>query len=502
MPTQYAATIPFISRAADVPANQPFEGTLEASIRIDTSIISGQAFSGFSETISEITLNNAEGLYDNVTNLYSINGQRVRLAFGTLGSRNLVDPYNSFATIAMLTGERMTLTRTELTIELRDQAAKLVTETVQQNVYGGAGGLDGNTDIAGKRRPRGFGQVFNGTPTLVMPEFLLYQFNDGPVSSVNSVRDGGITLAFFADYATPEALIGATGVIEPGQYGTCIAAGYFMLGGTAFSQVTVDFQTAELTTATIIQAIATSSGGLAPAAIDTTAFAELEVEQPAVVQYYLDESSSTTCADAFTALMGGVGGWWGMTALGLLTVQIFRAPDGSTPAGRYDTSGGKMLDIDRVALPDDIDPPPHRQRMKYSRNWTVQSGTDIFGEVIEGDPAFADRLQKDSLVATTDDAAGAAVLANYPAAPDPDPIEGYFAELEDAQAEVDRIFALYSSGFQLYRFRLKEAMFLHAIGDIINVTDSRLGLSSGKDLRVVAITEDTSDMTTEIQAFG
>ena len=498
MPVQYAATFPFITYAGDVLANQPFEGTLDASIKIDTSIVGSGSFGGFSETVSEIAIINAEGLYDTLPDIYSINGQIVTLKLGILGDRLIVDPYNSFVTIAILTAERMSINRTQLQIELRDQAAPLTTETVQQNVYDGTGDINGGEDIAGKRRPKGYGVVFNASPTLVIPNLLIWQFHDGPVASVEAVKDGGIQLTFAADYPTVFDL--TVNITDPGFYSTCIAEGYFILGGVSFKQVTVDFTAQQLTTADIIEEIALNSAGLSPSVIDTNAFDQLNTDQPATVSYFLDSDSSTTCADAFTALMTGVGGWWGMTSLGLLTVQIFKAPTAAGNAKLYDTHGGQMLDIDQIPLPNDIDPPPHRQRCKYARNWTVM--TDLFGEVSEGDPTTANLLMNESQIASTGDAMSADVLTNYPDAPDPDPIESYFANFADAFAEANRVFTLYSSGYRLFRFRLKQSMFLHSIGDIVNVSDTRLGLTNGRYLRVVSISESTDDMTTEIQGYG
>src|SRR5262245_29202105 len=257
----YVSTFPFISRNIDALANQPFHGTLEGTIRIDTGLSSNQGgFSGFNENISEIALINAEADYDSTPQDFSINGQSIVLSIGALGARNVVDPYNSFVQVAQLSGERMSVNRTRLTIEARDPAQQLLNAPALPETYGGTGGFDGGEDIAGKKRPRGYGVVFNASPTLVIGNLLIWQFSEGGALSVQSVKDGGVALSFFADLATKEALLP---LMPPaGSYATCLAEGYIMLGGVNFKQVTIDFTTSTQTTGAIIASIATDQGGL------------------------------------------------------------------------------------------------------------------------------------------------------------------------------------------------------------------------------------------------
>jgi len=91
---------------------------------------------------------------------------------------------------------------------------------------------------------------------------------------------------------------------------------------------------------------------------------------------------------------------------------------------------------------------------------------------------------------------------NYPDAPDPDPVESFFQSEADAAAEALRLFTLYASGFTAYRFTLKNAIFVHAIGEVVNVTDDRLGLSTGRYVRLVELSDDSSTMSTECVGFG
>jgi hypothetical protein len=500
----YAATVPFITRNTDVPANQAFEGTLEATLRVDRSITGRQdGYGGFAVNISELSLINADGFYDDVSETMSVNGQSIFCMIGQMDEDGItVGDLALFERVAKLIGERFIVDRGRVTIQMRDPGLLLSTETVQQGIYAGTGALEGDSSIAGKRRPFGDGVVFNATPALVQPSELLYQFNDGPVASVQQVKDGGVPLAFFADYAT-SALLRAAGAalsIPAGYYATCIAEGYFELGGANEKQVTIDFTGLRLTTADIIQNVALNAVGLTNLDLDIGSFTTLNLLQPASVGFYLDENSSMTCADMFTALMNGIGGWHGMKPLGTLTVQRFDSPSSADSVASYDSAGGDIVDIDVVALPSGVDPPPHRRRVTYKRNYTVM--TDLFGLVTEDDPQTADLLRSPFSVASTGTLESNAILANFPGAPDPEPIEAYFAYQTDALAEAERLYALYSQGFRAFRFVVKNALFVHQIGETVEVTDSRLRLSAGRFVRLVEVNDDCSRMVSEMVGFG
>ena len=500
----YAATMPFITLTTDTPANQQFDATLEATLRIDRTIGGGGrgGYSGFSLNISELMLVNGDASYDAFAGNVSVNGQSVVCRLGQFDENNIIIPYVQFELLASLIAERFLVDRQHLTIQMRDPALTLSTTPVQSSVYAGTGGTEGGDEIAGKRRPFGDGVVFNATPALVLPNELLYQFNAGAVASVDAVKDGGAKLTNAGNYATVALLRAAATTIppsfSPGAYATCIADGYFALGGASFKQVTVDFTGLRTTTADIILNVARTSAALADSALDLPSFDALNVTQPAHISYYLGADASTTCADMFTQLMGGIGGWHGMTPTGKLTLHRFDAP-GTTAEASYNSTGGGLVDVDRTALPTDVDPPPKRWRVTYQRNYTVQ--TDLFG-VVQEDAALSDLLRNPYSVASTSDAQATAVVVNYPNAPDPDPVDAYFVSQVDALAEANRLYTLYSSGYAAFKFTLANSVFVHDVGDVVNITDSRLGLSSGRYLRLVSISDDVGRRVSEMVGFG
>jgi hypothetical protein len=512
----YAATMPFITRDTDAPRNQPFSGTLDASLRVDRSIGNSNGYNGYVQNIAELSLINADGEYDVTGMQNSPNGQEIVCTIGEIfpldvHGRNVVAPYNQFQALARLTGDKWRVDRNRITIESRDFATKLDVP-VQTGTYAGTGDLEGGTDLAGKKRPMGFGRLYkadgrggNVSPTLVIAAEGLWQCHDGEVASIEAVKDGGIALGFIADYATVALLraAGLAGTITPGSYGTCIAEGYFLVGGSGFKQITCDFVSLYLTRADVIEHVTLTSAGISADHIDSRSFDDLNIDEPGPIAYFLDSNSNETCAEMFTKLMAGIEGWHGFTTLGVLQVKRMEAP-AAEAADVYDLNGGNLIDIDRVDLPGGIATPPHRRRLTYAHNWTQQ--TELYGQVSEDDPAFADYLGKPYLVASTSDAESAAILLDYPFAPDPDPVLSYYADEADALAGAERLLTLYSSGYKPYRMTAKQALFLHQIGEIIFVQDSgirpRLGLGTGKYVRLVTVNDDTSKMQTEMIGFG
>lgn len=505
--TIYAATEPFITAAADTPASTPFQGTLQSSLTLRRSVIGRDGFDGYSDSVSELVLINADAEYDTLADGNSINGQPIVCKVGVLG-----DTYTQFETVANLIGERWRSSRTQVVVSMRDLMARLDVP-VQTGIYLGSGELQGGPELAGSRRPRVFGRqdatTDNGgniTPALVIPAEGLFQVNDGAVAAIAAVRDGGIALTFVADYPSVPALRAAITngtTVPPGSWGSCIAQGYFGIGGVAFKQITCDVVGLTLTTADIIEEVALGAAGLQAADLEAWTFEALNTDQGAEISYYLGTDSSETCRDMFTKLMRGVGGYHGISALGKLQLRRVVAPAGIA-AAYYDLDGGNLVEVDREDLPSGIDPPPRRIRVTFARNWTQQ--TDLFGQVSESDPDFANTLAQPYQTASTPEAASAAILADYPYAPDPAPVESYFVHEADAYAEALRRHALYTAGYKAFRITLDDALFFYDLGEEIAIRDNgivpRLGLGSYRYCVFLEINDDTKTGFTEAVVYG
>ena len=497
-----AATREFITRDSDALRNRPFLGTLINSLRVDRSIVGGLGFSSLSISWGEIELINAEADYDSVISDYAIDGRRVRLTVGAYNAETKsVDAYDDFYVLFDGTASGWHADEGVLRVELRDNSSKLDVPA-QATKYSGSGDLEGGTELSGKNKPVAYGQLSNITPVMVIASELVLQVNDGRIEAVTAVYDTGASLTFDADYSTSTLLRAAT--LVAGEYATCLTEGLIRLGGSAFGAVTADVKgdktggTYVNTVGTIIRRLVTTAGELIdPDDLVDYRFDDMESDQAAIVGYYLDQNSTETCADVVGNLMGSVGGWGGFTRLGQFEIRLFTAPT-SVASQRYEKQD--ILEISRERLPDSIDPPPHRFRMAYDRNWTVQ--TDVVASVSEGDPDRAAYLTQGFRLVATDDDTSAAILIDHPLAQDPEPVSAYFVSSSDAQDEADRLIALYGTQRSLYRVKVSRAQFIHDIGDVIHVTYPRWDLSSGRYLRIVSIVDDSNNDTADLVAFG
>jgi hypothetical protein len=384
-----------------------------------------------------------------------------------------------------------------LRVFLRDGTYKLEVP-VQSASYGGTGGLDGTSDLKGKRKPRAYGYCSNVTPALVDPTTKLFQLHDGPVQAISAVYNRGAAVTFDQNYATAAALVAA--VVPGGKFATCLAAGLFRVNFVLEGDVTADVQgdvTGGVFVSTAADIVRRMVGQVSsvrdPADLDPASFAAANAQQPAPLGYYLDTSSNANVADAVADIMGSVGGWGGFRRDNKFEVGLFRAPSG-VPVARY--SRIDIVDITREQLPSGIQPQPYRYRVAWGRNFTTQ--TDLAGSIV--DPSRIAFLAEQYRLAEVTDSN---ILIDHPLAQDPKPVEAYFRDEADATAEGTRLLNLFGlSSNSQYQITLQNRQFVHEIGDVIEMTYPRWDLKAGRLLRIVSISEKTETGQTSIVGFG
>src|SRR5215213_7440336 len=370
----YAATREFATDPTDAMASTPFYGTVQKALRVERSIVDTNGFGRITMTWGELELINADGEYDDFIENYAIDGRRIVVKIGKLGKS-----YNTFVTVYDGTASDWHVAEDVLRVTLRDNGY-LLEKPLQPNSYTGAGGKNGSEDLAGKTKPKTFGQASNVTAQIVDPAYLTYQVHDGPINAITAVYDMGAALTPTSDYASYEAMWAARASVAPGQFSTSLAEGYFLLGGSPFGAVTADVQgdktegTYVNQTHSIVRRIVALAGILDPYGLVTASFTTVGSTQPAIVSYFAPSDSGIQVADAVADLMGGIGGWGGFRRDGLFEVGIFALPSG-TPKNNY--TDVDILEISREALPDGVWPPPYRYRVAYDRNWTVQERSNL-----------------------------------------------------------------------------------------------------------------------------
>lgn len=491
----YAATREFITRSTDQVANQPFYGTMERSVQFDQSIVGQNGFDAVTIGWGEVTLINLDGAYDPIIRSY-VAGRRVVLKIGVEGSA-----YDDYFTVFDGIASGIHVEKGVVRVYLRDGTYKLEVPA-QSTVYGGTGGLDGTEELRGKRTPRAFGYCKNVVPAFVSPTLKLFQVHDGPVQAISAVYSMGNAVTFDQDHANAAALMAAS--VPSGRYATCIAAGLFRVNFILEGDITADVEGDKAdgvfasTSADIVKRLLQGVAGVAvPGDLDLFSFNTVNTLQPAPIGYYLDEASDAKVADVIADIMGKIGGYGGFQREGKFEVKLFRAPSG-VPSAHY--SRIDIIDIKREKLPDGIYPPPYRYRVAWGRNYLVQTGAAVAGDVSTDRRAF---LQQPYRLAASLAADSAQIVSDYPQAQDPSSIEAYFRDEADASTEAQRLLDLYGkSSFSLYRIVLKSRPFVHRIGDLLNVVYPRWDLVDGRLLRVVAITERLETNEVEIMGFG
>lgn len=502
----FAATSPFITLSTDTPPNQPFLGTLQRPIAFQRSIVGNNGFGPLSIGFGEMELNNTEADYDDFINQFGIDGRRITLSVGGADIvTGVVDAYNSFTTIAELTATGWTFSEDTLRIQVRDNSYKFATPA-QPNVFAGTGGLDGGTDLAGKRLPLVLGWANNITPANLIPEELILQCSTGDTEAITTVWDQGVELTFQANFATSVLLRAPANAPAEGSYSTCLAeGGLIKLGAAPAGQVTARVKGAKLSgtwaanTADCIRYLILNACDVVTTDFDMLTFDLFEAAQSATIGYYLSPDSNESVQETIAKLTEPVGGWIGFGLTGLIELRRFEEPETSA-VERY-TQYDYIGPVNKDRLPGGIDPIVRRIRLTYDYNWTMQSNTDLAGSVIEFDPDRAAYLATQYRTTATSDALADEIVADHPLAIDPEPIIGYFVNESDAIIERDRRMNLYGVERSVYRFTVKDHIEAQDVGDTIFLSHIRFGLSNGAYATVVQTNDNLETNETELTVF-
>lgn len=511
--TVNTAVIPFITLPTDTLPNQQFTGKLLKGLEFHVSIVDGTDIGRKMSTgVGEFQLDNSDRGYDSLYTNNTFDGRRALLKYGQITIPGLVpSSFDTYPTLLDGIIQDIFLDGQQLRGTIRDNAFKLDVPA-SPNTYGGTGTTDGDTGLAGKRKEASFGVVNNVTPTLINAVNLVFSVNGGlPVNAIPNVYDSAYALPSpsspgpDADYANYAALIAAT--VNNGHYATCKALGLFRLGSTPFGLVTCDVQGDNggtggyvTDTAAIVRRIIGVTAALD--LVDEGSFTTLSGAQSAVVGYYIGLDENKTVRQATDDLLGGIGACGGFRRDGVFEVVRFVAPTG-TAVDSYTADDIVDGTLKRLDLPSDYNPPPKRQRVTYSRIWTVQ--TDVSAGVSD----TRKQLLKDafSVAAHSNTTLAGTIAAAHLLAQDPDPISGYFNASADAVTEADRELTLKGGAVRaLYSFTLKNKGLTRKIGDVVSLTFAPMGVTwfdlSSKLLTVVRRVDNTTDGTVELTAFG
>ena len=473
----YLSDAGFVSGPSDAPANTLFSARLTETFTIDALAFNGEEPAGRSRvSVSVLQAINADGALDYLTD-YGWDGRSVKLYRVAKGAA-----FSAATLVFAGTAEGLDWDDRNLTIRLRDDQL-LFDRPIQASVYSGGGDADGDSIIAGLRRPLVFGAATNCPLQLINAANLVYQVHDGQINAVTEVRDRGVALTATSDYADYAALVGAT--VAAGSYATCLALGLVRLGASSDGLITADVEGDAAggyvsSTANIVRRIAATRMGTAnvadPGGLDAASFTTLEAAQPASIGYYVGPEDDKTVAQVFDELMAGIGGFWGNTRAGLLFVKRLEAP--STPVATF--TNADIIDVRPLRR---TGPRPSKRRtVEYQHMFVVQDPDGLAAGLSASDREIY------SSPARIAEASNSGVLAKHRLARDVHTV-AFFASQSDAEAEATRLQALHGPGPDFYTAIVADGSFDYWLGDVVALDVDRYDLAGGRDFVVVGIRE-------------
>jgi hypothetical protein len=496
----------FATLDTDSMPSTPFAGVLESGLRFHRAIVDGDKLGGMSSGYSDLVINNSGGDYDAYAN--SLDGSRVVVKYGARGAS-----FDTYVTLydGVAEGEA-TIDEDSMTLHLYDDNKRLDIPA-QPSLYGGTGGIDGDSNVAGKRKPIWLGTCSNVTVPLIDAVNLVYQLHDGPVSGILHVYDRGVELSYNSttDYASYAALIAAT--ITPGRFASCVAVGVIRLGAKPDGVVTVSANGAVSnglvatypTSGTFFSDTASAMHYLltistANVVVDGGAVIALKAAQGAAIGYFIGPDDDRTIRQALDDLSYGILGYAGFRRDRSFDMGLIAIPTGS-PLSSYtgDGTGEDFYTLKQLPLPSVMAPPPYRIRAAYSRNWTIQ--TDIDATVDAGTQTL--RKAPYSVAASTNSSLSTTIQAAHPQAQDPDVWPCWFVNSSDAVSFANSTLTLFGGATRnLFEMVVSADAYKLDLANPIQVTDSRYGLSGGRALAIVSIDDDTSEEQATVQGIG
>lgn len=487
------ATSLFDTPATDNPSNRRFSEALDAErcFDMDSTLSADVGFGGIIESRGSLTIENVDGDYDYLMS-FATDGRAAEVRVGGLGTEYRGWP----AAFVGVMGARE-FSQYKVSVPLHDYADRLDVP-VALSTYAGTGGREGGEDLAGKSRPRAFGRPKNVSGALVDATLLIYQVNDGQTQAIEAYVNA-LPLDFAGDYPTYADLAAAT--LAPGEYATCLAEGFarlhslgnnetptFNVEGDASGAGFVD------TIASIVERIVLTATDLTPGELEADDFAAFEAAHSAKVSFYIGHDERPNVADVTTRLLG-FGKFHGFTRGGRLTIGLFDLPSGA-PRLRLRATDIDAGGVVPVPLSPAMNPPPWRWTVEWGRNWTVMDGSRVAGAVTAARRAFlAEAVRLAGAEAPI-------VKHNHPLAPERR-IEAFYDSAADAQAEAERLLALWSSRRHLYRIPVPDLrpILLRLGHDCVHVTHDRFGFAAGRLARTVGVRVNGATQKAEVLAY-
>jgi hypothetical protein len=480
----FASDLGYRTMSTDAGGIVVYPPILDQAFQVDNKINLDLAQSGVGAAWGNIVLSNVNDQFDALAATFNCDGRNVRILTGqktydTTRQYHRDPSYSALAIMWCGVATPWFLSDTALTIPIRDGSYWLE-RPYQNGLYGGTGTYDGTAALTGKTIPITRGgttadPVRNITPTLVDPVNRIYQYSNGRGTVVNLYEGGAPVITFSAD--TTNLYAGST---PAGQFRTDNSRGLFQLGSVPVHAITADvtgqFPVAGAVTtfAAIARYVMTEDMLLPPELIDLATFTAADAAFPYTSGFYVESGGSLTGIDVLGRILSGPGAKLISKRTGRLALFVLRAvPAGATAVAAFDMSN--VVQIDPVALPASLDPPPYRIRSEYSHNYTVQTSDLNTASTTAAHKQFIEETGQLAFWSST------AVLIAFRRPNDPPPLTGILLKLADAQTVVNDLGALF--GVRRRQYDVTVPAFLNIsrdIGDVVSLTYPMDDLVHGK----------------------
>lgn len=207
------------------------------------------------------------------------------------------------------------------------------------------------------------------------------------------------------------------------------------------------------------------------------------------IGYY--DGDGATAREALAAILPSYGAWWWQDADGTLRFSRVIAPESYAGPMAFDLDKADAVD-ELISLPDAA--PNLSRRMAYRPNAQALGASDLVTDIVDVPQSRRDELAgfwRGQVYA-------AGPLADrYRHADSADPFVSCFWRPEDAQAEIDRVVAMYAAPRAMYQWRVVDPELDPRPGQIGRITHPRFGLASGKKVLVRSVARNplTGDTT-------
>jgi hypothetical protein len=528
--TRRFATADFITPPDDTPASTTYEGRVGAGegqralFEVERSIpITNGFFGGVARPrVSEIPIANADGALDSYF-LRAVDGRDVTVRAGIATETGLTGRvYRLDQTATAYKGRAVGWTGDGRRMSLRlEDPIEQLERPVSLTRYAGTGGEEGPAAMADQTKPIALGECFNVPPVMLDEGLQIYQISVGPINRVSDVRDSGLTIGPIEQISGGyDALAAAS--LASGTVGVSLSAGLIRLASPPAGVVTVDcrgYVLSKVLAGTVLWDTTTLWNGSlywnstldGPGYVNTVAglaryivnavgwgqdiinsgsFGALDSLQDAVVGRYIQAGDETTALQILDEILSGSGCFLSVDRLGFVSVGQFTAPAASAAVSITDA---EIVSVTRLDLP--YDSPPYEWSIGYKANNRPMPDSDFAGAVGAETRQFY-KLEQSKAVVTDNEIAIAHLRSSSQAVDSP------FQAQTDAASEAARRLALYTTGRRMLDVRVASVGRYNRLGQTVNVTHSRHGLTSGANFVIVAAREDYSRQQTILRVWG